>query len=258
MTHFKQEKSSLPIGAPIDSDQASVEVKTFQPRNLSGGAIHSREKPKEHFGTGANGRFNLHPAARKSLGIESEEDSRLENRIAEEVDRRLALMSEQARAKGFALGKMEGEKLAIQEFQNQTQPIFAGFLRVMNDFDSAKSEIYHANEAFLIQLVFQVARQVTLKEIKTDPEYVKNLCGLLVEKIGAKDHVKIKVGQADFAQVEAIRDYLKQQFVDLKNIQIDVSDEFINGGCKVETDLARINASVDTQLQLINQSLGEQ
>jgi flagellar biosynthesis/type III secretory pathway protein FliH len=98
---------------------------------------------------------------------------------------------------------------------------------------------------------------VTLKEIKTDHEYVRNLCTLLVEKIGAKDHVKIKIGADDFAQIETLREYLKQQFADLKNIQIDVSDEFINGGCKIETDLARINASVDTQLQLINKALGE-
>ena len=262
MSHFKQEKSSLPNGTPISMDDSSVEVKTFQPRNFNGGVIHSREKPREQLGAGnasaANSRFNLHPAARKSLGIESEEDLRLETKIAVEVERRLEELSEQAKVKGFAQGKKEGEMLAIEEFQKLAEPAYAEFLRILNNFENSKSEIYQANEQFLVQLVFQVARQVTLKEVKADPEYVKTLCALLVDKIGAKDHVKIKVGRDDFDRVEAIRDYLKVQFVDLKNIQIDISDEFTNGGCKVETDLARINASVDTQLNLINHALGEQ
>jgi flagellar assembly protein FliH len=264
MTHFKQEKSSLPAGASKNEKDSYMDVKTFQPRSLSGDVVHSYDKTKEQYGKlaatdqGADGRFNLHPAARKSLGIDHEEQRHLEVRINEEVEKRLAELKEQAREEGFALGKSEGQELALQEFQVQTQPVYDRFMNVLSEFENSKQEIFHANEQFLIQLVFQVAKQVTLKEVKADPNYVKNLCALLVEQIGAKDHVKIKIGRDDFNQVETIRDYLKQQFIDLKNIQIDVSDEFVNGGCKVETDLARINASVDTQLQLINKALGEQ
>jgi len=269
-SHFKQEKSSLSSssakGSPKDSvDDSSVEVKAFQPRTFSGGVIHSYEKTKEQYGAfaatdgGADPtRFNLHPAAKKLLGVEKEEHRHLEGKIAEEVEKRIGELREQAYEDGFSRGKIDGEKVALDAFNEQAQPVYDRFTQILSDFENAKEEIYHANEQFLIQLVFQVAREVTLKEIRTDKDYVKQLCGLLVEKIGAKDHVKIKVGRDDFAQVEAIRDYLKQQFSDLKNIQIDVSDEFVNGGCKVETDLARINAGVDTQLKLINQALGEQ
>lgn len=261
--HFKQEKSSLPKGTPVGVDDGSVEVKSFQPKTLNGSNIHSYEETKEKFGHLVEGdsksdvRFNLHPAARKFLGIDHEEQRHHEVKIAEEVEKRLTEMKEQARQEGFELGMIEGERQAKDEFNLKALPVFSKFQQVLKQFEHAKDEIYFANEQFLIQLVFQVAKQVTLKEIKTDPEYVKNLCTLLVEKIGAKDHVRIKIGRDDFTQVEAIRDYLKTKFVDLKNIQIDVSDEFINGGCKVETDLARINASVDTQLSMIKQALGE-
>ena len=270
MNHFKQEKSSLSsasvTGSPKDSvGESSVEVKAFQPRTFSGGVIHSYEKTKEQFGNFAatDGgvdptRFNLHPAAKKLLGVEKEEHRHLEGKIAEEVEKRIEELKAQAYQDGFLKGKADGEKLALDEFNQQAQPVYDRFTQILSNFENAKEEIFHANEQFLIQLVFQIAREVTLKEIKTDKDYVKQLCELLVEKIGAKDHVKIKIGRDDFAQVEAIRDYLKLQFADLKNIQIDVSDEFVNGGCKVETDLARINASVDTQLKLINQALGEQ
>jgi flagellar assembly protein FliH len=250
-------------GKPEVADGPMV-VKAFQPKALNGIVVNDYETAKQKFGTmamtepEADTRFNLHPASRKFLGIEKEEHRHLEGRINEEVEKRLVELREAARAEGFEQGRAEGEAIVMKELTEKTQPIFDHFQKVVGEFEGAKEEIYHANEDFLIQLVFQVARQVILKEVKADRDYVKNLCVQLVEKIGAKDHVKIKIGKDDFDQVEAIRDHLKQQFVDLKNIQIDVSEEFNSGGCKVETDLARINASVETQLQLISQTLGAQ
>jgi flagellar assembly protein FliH len=243
---------------------APMEVKSFQPKALKGTVVNDYETTKKKFGTAAltdpdaDQRFNLHPASRRFLGIEKEEHRHLEGRINEEVEKRLAELKEAARTEGFEQGRAEGEQQAKQEFAAQAQPVFEHFQKVVAEFEGTKDEIYHANEDFLIQLVFQVAQQVLLKELKADREYVKNLCSQLVEKIGAKDHVKIKIGKEDFDQIEAIREHLKQQFVDLKNVQIDVSEGFENGGCKVETDLARINASVETQLQLISQALGTQ
>lgn len=248
----------------FDVADGPLVVKAFQPKALNGTVVNDYDTTKKKFGTmamtepEADNRFNLHPASRKFLGIEKEEHRHLEGRINEEVEKRLVDLREAARAEGFEQGRAEGEAIVMKELTEKSQPIFDHFQRVVSEFEGAKEEIYHANEDFLIQLVFQVARQVILKEVKTDREYVKNLCVQLVEKIGAKDHVKIKVGKDDFDQVEAIREHLKQQFVDLKNIQIDVSEEFNSGGCKVETDLARINASVETQLQLISQALGAQ
>jgi len=240
-----------------------MDVKSFQPRSLTGKIANDYQVSKAQFGTlaateeGYNQRFNMHPASRKSLGIEKEEHRHLEGRIQEEVDARVEELKEQARKDGYAQGLQEGAATAAVAFTEKMTPLYAQFSRIIADFEGSKEEIFHANEEFLIQLVFQVARQVTLKEVKTDREYVKNLCSALVEKIGAKDHVKIKISKSDSDQIDAVRDFLKQQFVDLKNIQIEVSEEFLNGGCKVETDLARINANVDTQLELISKSLGE-
>jgi len=268
MSHFKQEKSSLPpvqiTGLSKDaSGDSPVEVKSFQPRHLSGGVIHSYDQTKKKYGSlavtdGVEKHFSLDPAAKKFLGVENEENRHLEGSIAEEVEKRIEAIRSKAYEDGFMRGKVDGEKLASDEFSKKSKPIYDHFVNVVSEFEACKEEIYHANEQFLIQLVFQVARQVTLQEVKTDKDYVKRLCDFLVEQVGAKDHVKIKIGKDDFAQVESIRDHLKEKFVDLKNIQIDVSDEFIEGGCKVETDLARINAGVDVQLQLINKALGEQ
>lgn len=257
MDQFKTEKRKLEVVAE------DVQVKAFQPRSLSGAVANDYQHHKQKFGTlaateeGYNHRFNLHPASRKSLGIETEEHRHLEGMIQQEADARIAEIKEQARQHGFEQGLKEGAAEAAASFTEKMNPQYERFCGIMKEFENIKEEMFHANEQFLIQLVFEIAKQVTLKELKVDREYVRTLCSTLVEKIGAKDHVKIKIGKSDSDQIESIRDFLKQQFVDLKNIQIEVTEEFPNGGCKVETDLARINASVDTQMELISRALGE-
>jgi flagellar assembly protein FliH len=128
---------------------------------------------------------------------------------------------------------------------------------LMAELDHLKKDLYSANESFLIGLIFQISKQVLLRELSTDREYVKRLTAHVVEKIGAKDHVRIKINPQDGGLLEQLKEHLKVQIPDLKNVQIEVSEEILSGGCKVETDLSRLNASVETQLSAIEKALGE-
>jgi flagellar biosynthesis/type III secretory pathway protein FliH len=96
-----------------------------------------------------------------------------------------------------------------------------------------------------------------LRELTTDREYVKRLALHVVEKIGAKDHVRIRISRQDAALLDELKEHLKVQMPDLKNLHIEAVDDLPLGGCKVETDLSRMNASVETQLGAIEKALGE-
>ena len=135
------------------------------------------------------------------------------------------------------------------------QPQFEQFSTILHELDQVKNEVYTANEQFLIQLIFQIAKHILLDELKTDREYVKRLTSQIIEKLGAKENIRLKVSREDYANLEQIRDFLKGHFPDLKNVQIDPSDDLELGGVKVETDLSRINASVEAQLKSVQAAL---
>ena len=48
--------------------------------------------------------------------------------------------------------------------------------------EGLKAEIYRANERFLIETVFRVARMVALKEISADKDYLSRLTHDLIER----------------------------------------------------------------------------
>ncbi|NDG85621.1 MAG: hypothetical protein EBX52_11390, partial [Proteobacteria bacterium] len=144
------------------------------------------------------------------------------------------------------------------EHREKVAPLHEELARLIEGFEALKKDLYVANEAFLVQLVFQVGKQVLLKELSTDRDYVKRLAAHVVEKVGAKDHIRVRVSRKDAENIEEIKEFLKARMPDLRNVQIEPADDLQLGGCKVETDLNRINASVENQLQAVEKALGEQ
>ena len=238
-----------------------VEIKSFKPRNLNGDVVNDYKQVKEKFGSLAatdptsNPHFSLHPESKKTLGVSHEERSHLEDRVDVEVGIKLDQLREQAYQEGFEKGREEGKQKAETDFFDVVQPQFEQFSNLLHHFDRMKNEVYAANEQFLIQLIFQISKHILLAELKTDREYAKRLTSQLIEKMGAKENIRIKVSRDDYANLEQLRDFLKTQFPDLKNVQIDVSDDLNLGGVKVETDLSRVNASVEAQLNSLELSL---
>lgn len=244
-------------------DTNKVEIKPFKPRNLGEGNPVQYREVKERFGTlaqtesGTESRFELHPSSKRLLGVEAEERSHIEGMVTAEVENRLEQLRTEAFQKGFEQGRSEGKVAAESEHRAIMSPMEDRLSSLMAELDHLKKDLYSANESFLIGLIFQISKQVLLRELSTDREYIKRLTAHVVEKIGAKDHVRIKINPQDGGLLEQLKEHLKVQIPDLKNVQIEVSEEILSGGCKVETDLSRLNASVETQLSAIEKALGE-
>lgn len=238
--------------------EAGVSIQPFRPKSFTNEAINAKAHPSMNQEVRGNkSGFALHPASKKLLGVEDAENNEIEEAVNAEVQSRLQQLRDQAYQEGFDKGMTDGKAQAEVEFLSSIKPLYDQFQALCTEYDQIKHDLYVANEQFLVQLMFQFGKHILLKELSTDPEYIKRIASLMIEKIGAKDHVKLKISRQDFANMEQVRDYLKGQFPDLKNIQIEVSDDLVLGGCKVETDLARINASVETQLKSIEKSLSE-
>jgi len=261
MSDAKESPKTNPF-EPRSLNSGKVEIKPFMPKSLSGSGISDYSDVKKKFGSlssldqQSGGSFNLHPAAKKFLGVERQERDHVEGIVRAEVDARVAEIRESAYREGMELGRKEGLSNAEAEYRESVRPIQEQFLRLLTEFEGIKQELYSANEAYLIQLVYQVGKQVLLQEMGTDREYVKRLAAHVVEKLGAKDNIRIKVSKKDAENIESIKEFLKSTIPDLRNVQIEGSDDLPVGGCKVETDLSRINASVENQLNSIEKSLG--
>ncbi len=204
-------------------------------------------------------RFLLNSASKERLEIEHEERRILEERVQAEIARLREEAKVQGHAEGLEAGRRQGIEEATAEYKKVAEEklsVLEGIARQMEGFRSA---IYQANEAHLIQLVYRVARMCLMKELKADPDYVKRLAKLLVERVGVRDHIKIGVSEYDAASVGELRESLEKAFGQMQNLQIAVNPQILSGGCILETERNLIDADVDQQLEAIRQELlGEQ
>jgi hypothetical protein len=91
--------------------------------------------------------------------------------------------------------------------------------------------------------------------LTTDPEYVVRLARDLMDRVGVRDNVKIRIGQKDAASIDLLKADLTKTFSDLKNLSIEVSEEIQDGGCVIETQWSAIDASIETQLKGLQEAL---
>ncbi|MCM0605701.1 MAG: hypothetical protein KA715_06385 [Xanthomonadaceae bacterium] len=158
----------------------------------------------------------------------------------------------QGHGEGIEAGKAEGHQKYLMEMRGN----IAKIEELTAAYEGAKNEIYAANERVLVQLAFQVAKKVVLKELATDETYIQRVVKEIIDRLSVKESVRIKVSPKDLYRVENIKKELTDHFSKLKNITVESSDKVLSG-CIVETDFNVIDAQVENQLKEIFDALVE-
>ncbi|MEK6706371.1 MAG: FliH/SctL family protein [Bdellovibrionota bacterium] len=202
-----------------------------------------------------NLRFKPSDLLRDPLAIEEEERRLIEERVRAGVDSLAAVAKKTAAEAGYQEGLCKGHEEAFQRFKREADERLSKLSTLINELEGAKEQIFHANEQFLIELIYRIARMVLLRELKADRGYVVRLAKMLIERVGARENITVRISQEDLDTIELLKDGLAKNFADIKNINIEASTQVKGGGCMLETEWNAIDASVETQLQGIYNSL---
>ena len=251
---------------PLDSG-GKPEVKEFQFKSLqppAGGQYHSVKTkygplaatdPERNDRSQKDRRFSLNPLLKSPLSVEQEERRVME----EKVRARIQTLADSAKAEaaelGYAAGLKKGFEEAFKKFKDESAESLAKFNQLVSEAEFAKVEIFRANERFLIELVFRIARMVLLKEISEDKEYILRIAKELVSRVGARDNITIRINTEDAKKIEMLKESLEKAYGHLTNLNIEASTQVSRGGCQIETEWSAIDASVETQLQRVYESL---
>ena len=108
-------------------------------------------------------------------------------------------------------------------------------------------------EQGLVDLVSQMTRQVIQRELTTDSSQIRHVLreALKLLPMGA-ENIRIHVHPQDFELVKALRERHEETWRILED------DALQPGGCRVETEQSRIDASVETRMALALKQLFEQ
>jgi flagellar assembly protein FliH len=161
----------------------------------------------------------------------------------------LESIRQEAYNEGFATGEKEGFHSTQLKVRQEAEVALAARLAslelLMTQLFDPIAEQDTLIERSVIQLVQHIARNVVQRELVMDSRQIGNVLrdALKLLPMGASN-VRIFINPQDFVQVKALRERHEETW------RIVEDDSLQAGGCRIETEHSRIDASMETRMAL--------
>ncbi len=218
------------------------------------GALAATDAERSHRAW-RDSRFQMSPIVKERLGISSEERRIIDERVEAELSALRDQAREQAHAEGLAQGREEGKAEALAAYQSEAAEKIEKIHALVHEFEALRGSIYEASERMLVDLMFRLSRMLFLKELPQDRQYVLRLAKNLVERVGTRENIRLRLNRRDLELLDELHAGLSKEFANLTNLSIEVDPQVRGGGVHLETRWNAIDASVDTQLEKVFEAL---
>lgn len=228
----------------------AFEFKTLSGESVTRKAISEEEIRSERTHAKKNN-FKVDDVVRDSRGIARQEQSDFEQRIQQEVARRLEALSEEAYREGLERGREEGKEIALQEFHEAMGQRVEELGQVIIQVQGQSDNILERNRSEVYEFVKRFTKWIILKEIN-EKTYLEALFEKLILELNARKNLIVKVGQKNFAQMPEVIQAVEARIGQLSNVRIEIVPEINHPGIILESENGLIDGSMEGVFQNID------
>jgi flagellar assembly protein FliH len=169
----------------------------------------------------------------------------------------LEVIRQEAYNEGFAAGERDGFRSTQLKVRQEAETVLGERLQrldaLMEHLFEPISEQDTQIERSLVSLVGHITRQVIQREMAVDSTQIERVLreALKLLPMGA-NNIRIFVNPQDFVQIKQLREKHEESW------KIFEDDVLMPGGCRVETEHSRIDASMETRISLAVAQLFDQ
>lgn len=159
-----------------------------------------------------------------------------------------------ARQAGYQDGLRDGQASAEAFKLAHARQVAVQLGALIESFDRALSELEAHMADALTRTAVELAKQVVREELKQHPEHIARVAHDAVESLMlSARHVRVRVHPADLPLVqEGAADTLRA-----RGAQLMADDSIERGGCRVDSDIASVDALVQHRWQQAAAQLGQ-
>jgi len=169
----------------------------------------------------------------------------------------LEAIRQEAYNEGFAAGEKDGFRSTTLKVRQEAEAALATQLasleRLMGNLFDPIAEQDTQLEKSMVGLVQHITRQVIQRELVLDSSQIESVMreALKLLPLGV-GNVRLYINPQDFEQVKALRERHEETW------RIVEDAALLPGGCRVETEHSRIDATVETRISQIMDKLLDQ
>ena len=217
-----QEQTQEPKPVYIPEPEPEPEIDLFDIENIDFNQRHERRRGS------------------RRRGYRRIDDRNLVSRAEEEA--------ENIKKSAFEEGYRDGLEKAYNDIQE--------FRTKFSEFMNAKKEVFEFIAPDIMEISLDIAKKIIKKEVESDPQIILNtIIEILktVSKNEPKVSIRVKPQALPFIK-DAIQNVTYQYGIDAK-INLIADPSIDSGGCVFETNNGIVDASIDTQLEIIKKTL---
>lgn len=169
----------------------------------------------------------------------------------------LESIRQEAYNEGFAAGEKDGFRSTTLKVRQEAEAALgvklASLERLMGGLFDPIAEQDSQIERAMVDLVQHITRQVIQRELVLDSSHIKSVMreALKLLPLGV-GNVRLYINPQDFEQVKALRERHEETWRIVEDASLQP------GGCRVETEHSRIDATVETRISQIMAKLLDQ
>lgn len=161
----------------------------------------------------------------------------------------------EAEEAGYQRGKTEGYNTGLKEGRSKSQEAFQTFTKAYQDLVHQREQKLVEAERDIVDIVMKLVRKLTFGSAETNPEVTAAVVKGAIESLVDKREITVHVHPDHLEQVRAVIQKFHEWSGDLKTIQFEADMSVGLGGCIINTPAGEIDARLDSQLKLLEESI---
>jgi flagellar biosynthesis/type III secretory pathway protein FliH len=165
---------------------------------------------------------------------------------------------EEIKENAFQNGFSEGQKVGFESGTKKVDPVIKSLHEALVQLQNIRQEIHQELEKEVVQLALAIARKIVCHEVKATPETVVCVAREALSRVENPRKIRIKLNPEDLQFINDTKSQLSQLFPNVDNIRLEAADSIQSGGCLIETDRGDIDARIEKQFQVIEETFQTQ
>lgn len=153
----------------------------------------------------------------------------------------------------YARGRQEGLAMAEQKLESTTQAL----TQALEDVSRLRNSLAQTGSRDMLRLVMAVSEQIVRRAVAADPSVVLAIIENALQVSVRADNYRIRINPVDLEGVTKQKPLFLASISGLKNISFEADASITPGGCRVDSELGDVDATIETQLESIREALNE-
>jgi flagellar assembly protein FliH len=178
------------------------------------------------------------------------------------AEERAAAMIADARLEAEAVKSealADGRRLGAEEGKKHVYPALTGLAQAVQSLIVFEERMVTRFTPEMVRLALAIAEKIVGRAVEADPQIVASVLERAKKEITEARLIRVRLNPADHCILAELRpELVRSTESGGRTIEVAPSDDVARGGCRIETEIGVVDATIPTQIEEIQRQLLEE